>query len=383
MLEQAEHVYQRIESLVKSLDLKLEDDKEKAPRPRHVFGNRLVLFQCEVLCTYNGVLPNEMTATRGDIINVYGMEGPHYLCELKGRDGKFPIGLSKKIAGSEAGVPQDVIRREEAKAYKPGEQALTPNYGSAQPMPPNYTSQSPIDRSRSFGGRGGGDSLGARNSGSAPASPAVGVRGGAAIGNSAASRPSALANSGSTAPAARTLAPLSGVSSSPALRSPATMTPAIAVGVAAPALVRPQPYSQTPAKPLPQPGAQRGESGVGRVRARLTNSVHAHAGYPAGFTANAPSTVGWGAPVGGVGVPDYDGPPAQAHPIMAQPSDFAAQVVMMCACDVLVMRRCCELTARCVCVCVQPVPSRSPVNGAAARSSPVLTRPVDTPVRCG
>lgn len=139
MLEQAEHVYQRIESLVKSLDLKLEDDKERAPRPKEVFG-KLVLFQAEVLCTYNGVIPGEMSATRGDILNVYGMDGPHYKCELKGADGMFPIGLSKKVAGSEAGVPQDIIRREEAKAFKPGEQALSPNYGTAHPLPPNYIS---------------------------------------------------------------------------------------------------------------------------------------------------------------------------------------------------------------------------------------------------
>lgn len=35
-----------------------------------------------MLCTYNHVVDGELDATRGDYVNVYGMEGPHYLCEL-------------------------------------------------------------------------------------------------------------------------------------------------------------------------------------------------------------------------------------------------------------------------------------------------------------
>ena len=31
------------------------------------------------------------------------------------------VGLSRKVKGSEAGVPQDLLRREESKAFKPGE----------------------------------------------------------------------------------------------------------------------------------------------------------------------------------------------------------------------------------------------------------------------
>jgi hypothetical protein len=49
MLEQADQTYARIEQLVKSLDLKLDEEKAKPPRPTHTKSGQLVLFQAEVL----------------------------------------------------------------------------------------------------------------------------------------------------------------------------------------------------------------------------------------------------------------------------------------------------------------------------------------------
>jgi hypothetical protein len=100
-----------------------------------------VLFQAEVLCTYAAVVAGEIDAKRGDYINVVGTDGPHYICECNGVGGKFPIGLCKKIAGTEKGVPTHLLAAAEAKAFKPGIEALPPNsnYARAQPvMPPNY-----------------------------------------------------------------------------------------------------------------------------------------------------------------------------------------------------------------------------------------------------
>ena len=144
MLEQADHTFARIEQLVKSLDLRLEEEKERPPRPTHVLDNKLVLFQAEVLwsvaflrkisvcrralttrrSTYNAVADGELSAKRGDYLNVYAVDGPHYMCELNGKGGAFPIGLSKKLEGSEAGVPKELLAREQSKAFRPGIDAL-------------------------------------------------------------------------------------------------------------------------------------------------------------------------------------------------------------------------------------------------------------------
>ena len=68
-LENTTQVYDTIEGLIKSLDLKLEDVKKNRPRPAAVFGQP-VLFQVEAITNYNAQNPEELTMGRGDIINV-------------------------------------------------------------------------------------------------------------------------------------------------------------------------------------------------------------------------------------------------------------------------------------------------------------------------
>jgi hypothetical protein len=112
-LEQTTQVYDTIEGLIKSLDLRLEDVKKNKPRPAQVFGQP-VLLQVEAITNYNAQSAEELTMGRGDIINVTAQQTGWYgksptldhpwlvmnvfvsVGELDGRQGKFPAGLTKK-----------------------------------------------------------------------------------------------------------------------------------------------------------------------------------------------------------------------------------------------------------------------------------------------
>jgi len=99
-LEQTTQVYDTIEGLIKSLDLRLEDVKKNKPRPAQVFGQP-VLLQVEAITNYNAQSAEELTMGRGDIINVIAQQVGWYVGELDGRQGKFPAGLTKKVPGSD------------------------------------------------------------------------------------------------------------------------------------------------------------------------------------------------------------------------------------------------------------------------------------------
>eukprot|EP00179_Madagascaria_erythrocladioides_P023356 CAMPEP_0198337688 /NCGR_PEP_ID=MMETSP1450-20131203/30187_1 /TAXON_ID=753684 ORGANISM="Madagascaria erythrocladiodes, Strain CCMP3234" /NCGR_SAMPLE_ID=MMETSP1450 /ASSEMBLY_ACC=CAM_ASM_001115 /LENGTH=180 /DNA_ID=CAMNT_0044042515 /DNA_START=143 /DNA_END=681 /DNA_ORIENTATION=- len=96
-LEQTTQVFNKIEDLIKSLDLRLEKSR---PRPTHALG-QLVLFQVEAITNYNAQGPDELNIQRGDFINVVGQEGTWYWGELDNVGGKFPGGLTKKVPGTE------------------------------------------------------------------------------------------------------------------------------------------------------------------------------------------------------------------------------------------------------------------------------------------
>jgi len=54
-------------------------------------------FLIKVLCTYNGVQGDELSAKREDYLNVFAIDGPHYVAELDTKEGKFPIGKKSPI----------------------------------------------------------------------------------------------------------------------------------------------------------------------------------------------------------------------------------------------------------------------------------------------
>jgi hypothetical protein len=79
-------------------DLSLIPLKVRKPRP-DMIGNNPVLFQVEAVTNYHAQSAGELSFSRGDFVNVYdeSVRG-FYVGEIDGRKGKFPAGMTRKLA---------------------------------------------------------------------------------------------------------------------------------------------------------------------------------------------------------------------------------------------------------------------------------------------
>jgi len=72
-----------------------------------VLGNRLVLYQVELFCTYTARSEFELSGVREDYINVIGEDAGYYIGEKDSVLGAIPKGICKVVPGTE--LPQDEI----------------------------------------------------------------------------------------------------------------------------------------------------------------------------------------------------------------------------------------------------------------------------------
>jgi hypothetical protein len=96
-----------VEAVLKMLKLSLSASKVVKERPSMVLGNRLVLYQVELFCTYTARSEFELSGVREDYINVIGEDSGYYIGEKDGALGAIPKGICKVVPGTE--LPQEEI----------------------------------------------------------------------------------------------------------------------------------------------------------------------------------------------------------------------------------------------------------------------------------